>query len=70
MPTIRELLKSFRVKSKEKTRDFINDTKNKTSETYNKILDTDVDELKAKTNQMELAFLFDICPISYNVFLA
>ena len=52
MPTIRELLKSFRVKSKEKTRDFINDAKNKTSETYNKVLDTDVDELKAKTNQM------------------
>jgi len=52
MPTIRELLKNFGAKSKEKTKEFMNDAKNKTSETYNKILDTDVDELKLKTTKL------------------
>ena len=51
MVTIREWLKQKREGSKRKAAELFKNTKDKTSETYNKVLDTEIDDIKNKTRQ-------------------
>jgi len=51
MVTIREWLKEKREGSKRKAAELFKNTKDKTSETYNKVLDTEIDDIKNKTKE-------------------
>lgn len=51
MVTIREWLKQKKESSKSKAAELIKNTKDKTSETYNKVLDTEIDDIKKKSRE-------------------
>ena len=53
MVTIREWLKEKRESSKRKAAELFKNTKDKTTETYNKVLDTEVEDIKNKTKKFK-----------------